>query len=52
MAIETEIFTLIGNFGFPIVAFYLMYVMANKTIKQNTDAVNNLVIHLKSERKD
>lgn len=45
--IESEIFNLIGNFGFPIVAFYLMYQMSNKTIQRNTDAIAELTNELR-----
>lgn len=29
----------VSNVGFPIAAFFLMYRMANKTIKDNTEAL-------------
>jgi len=33
---------LIGNYGFPIAAFLLMYWMAHKQIKENTDILKEL----------
>lgn len=33
---------LISNIGFPILAFLLMYRMANVTIKENTKALRDL----------
>lgn len=37
-----EIGALISNMGFPIAAFVMMYRMANKTIKENTEAIQSL----------
>lgn len=43
MALEIELITqAISTVGFPIVAFLLMYRMARETIKENTEAVNEL----------
>ena len=33
---------LISNIGFPIIAFFLMYRLAEKTIKKNTEAIKEL----------
>jgi hypothetical protein len=33
---------LIGNWGFPVAAFMLMYRMAQKSIEKNTEALQNL----------
>lgn len=41
----------IGNFGFPIVAYFLMWRLVNTTIKKNTDAINELKQELKIRRK-
>lgn len=38
----TGIAELVGNWGFPIAAFMLMYRMAEKTIKKNTESLNEL----------
>lgn len=40
--IEDTIVTLINQVGFPIVAFFLMYKMAQTTIKDNTTAILEL----------
>lgn len=37
-----ELMDAISTVGFPIVAFMLMYRMANQTIKQNTQALQNM----------
>lgn len=42
-----EIIDAIQVVGFPIVAFILMYIMANRTIKENSSAINELVNELK-----
>jgi hypothetical protein len=34
-----EVAAFIGQVGFPVVAFYLMYNMAKDTIKENTSAL-------------
>lgn len=45
-----EVVEMIQVVGFPIVAFLMMYVMANKTIQKNTQAISELVIELRSRR--
>jgi len=40
---------LISTVGFPIVAFLLMYYQANTTIKQNTEALRELVTEIKKK---
>ena len=45
--IEEEIINGIGNFGFPIGAFLLMWQFATKTLKENTNAIRDLCITLK-----
>lgn len=42
-----EILTAINAVGFPIVAFLLMFYQSTKTIRENTKAINELIIHLK-----
>jgi hypothetical protein len=44
---EQYILGAIGTVGFPIVAFLLMYKLATKTIKENTDAIKVLSMQLK-----
>jgi hypothetical protein len=34
-----EVAAFIGQVGFPVVAFYLMYNMAKETIKENTETL-------------
>jgi hypothetical protein len=36
--------TAVGSLGFPIVAFWLMYQFATKTIEKNTKAIHELSI--------
>lgn len=38
---------IIQNVGFPIAAFCLMWYQGNTTIKECTQAINNLTLHLK-----
>lgn len=45
-----EFIDLIGALGFPIVAFLLMYRMANTTIKENTAVINELNQELRRRR--
>lgn len=42
----TQFVNVIQNVGFPIAAFWLMYIFATKTLKENTNAINNLAIVL------
>lgn len=42
-----EISQMISTVGFPIVAFLLMYRMADKTIKENTKALKELAASIK-----
>jgi hypothetical protein len=46
MSLETLI-PYVNQVGFPIVAFFLMYYLASKTIKENTRAINELTLKLK-----
>lgn len=39
---EEAIVSGISSVGFPIVAFYLMYTMCNKTIAENTTMIREL----------
>lgn len=39
---EQTIIDAIGKLGFPVVAFFLMWNMASKTIKENTNAIKDL----------
>ena len=45
-----QILTAISTVGFPIVAFLLMYWQSTKTIKENTKAITELVMHLKTRK--
>ena len=45
-----EIINAISSVGFPIVACGALFWMQNKTMKELTDAINNLTVYLKSER--
>ena len=42
MVLEETILSGINSVGFPIVAFYLMYQMCNKTIAENSRALLEL----------
>jgi len=42
MTLEIEVVSLLKDFGFPVVAFLLMYRMSNGAIKENTAAINQL----------
>lgn len=44
----TDITNAIGSVGFPIVASAAMFWMVNKTVKELTDAINNLTTYLKT----
>ncbi len=37
-----DYFALIGDIGFPIVAFFLMYRLVDGTVKKNTEAIKEL----------
>jgi len=37
----------ISTVGFPIVAFLLMFYQSSTAIKKNTEAINELIIHLR-----
>jgi len=41
---------LVGSVGFPIGAFLLMYSFATKTLKENTAAIRDLCIAVKSKK--
>jgi len=47
MAETTQVTNLISNVGFPITAFLLMYRMARQTIKENTEALQELRTEIK-----
>jgi len=40
--VTAEIISWINDVGFPIVAFLLMYLLATRTIKENTKAIKDL----------
>jgi len=40
---------LISNVGFPIAAFVMMYRLARNTIKENTEALQDLKMEVKSD---
>jgi hypothetical protein len=42
-----EFISAISSVGFPIVAFLLMYLQSTKTIKENTKAINELILLIK-----
>ncbi len=42
----TEVVQIIKDVGFPIAAFLLMWYQSNTTIKECTQAINNLTLHL------
>lgn len=42
----TEVVQIIKDVGFPIAAFLLMWYQSNVTIKECTQAINNLALHL------
>ena len=41
-----DLVQIIQNVGFPIAAFCLMWYQSNTTIKECTQAINNLTLHL------
>ena len=43
-----ETIDLISNVGFPIAAFLLMFWQNTKVINKNTEAMNELILYLKS----
>lgn len=45
----TEVVQIIKDVGFPIAAFLLMWYQSNTTIKECTQAINNLALHLQGE---
>lgn len=45
----TEVMQIIKDVGFPIAAFLLMWYQSNTTIKECTQAINNLALHLEGE---
>ena len=48
--IEEPIMTAIANYGFPIVAFLLIYYQSNTTIKANTHAITELTIMIQKRK--
>ena len=44
---ELNVLEAISTVGFPIVAFLLMFWFSNKTIRENTKVINELIIHLR-----
>ena len=49
--IEDTLLKVIGAYGFPIVAFLLIFYQSNTTIKDNTKATRELVSYLKGGRR-
>jgi hypothetical protein len=49
MLVSTEIVNLISNVGFPVGAFVLMWKFATSTLKENTSAIKELTICIKSQ---
>lgn len=47
--LSTQLISVVQNLGFPIAAFLLMYNFATKTLKENTVAINNLCLILKTK---
>ena len=47
MNVEEIIMQSIGDFGFPIGAFLLMWQFATRTLKENTKAITDLCLTLK-----
>lgn len=45
----TEFVQIIKDVGFPIAAFLLMWYQSNTAIKECTQAINNLTLHLQGE---
>ena len=45
----TEFIQILKDVGFPIAAFLLMWYQANITIKECTQAINNLTLHMQYE---
>jgi hypothetical protein len=45
---STDFVGMVSNVGFPIAAFLLMYRLATKTMKENTEAIRDLRIQLES----
>lgn len=50
--IESEIFSLIGNVGFPIAITIFILVKLDKTLQKNTDAIHDLTVCLKGHGVD
>lgn len=50
--IEPILVELLTDFGFPVVAFLLLYRMMNTTLKDNTKATRELIMYLKTKRGD
>lgn len=42
--VSTQITTAISTVGFPIAAFVMMWKFATQTLKENTNAINNLAV--------
>jgi uncharacterized protein YcgL (UPF0745 family) len=38
-----ELIEMLSNFGFPIVAFLLVYIDLRKLVQQNTEVIENLI---------
>jgi hypothetical protein len=47
--LESEVFTLIAQFGFPIALSIYLLVVQNRTITNNTDALNRLNLTLEKQ---
>jgi len=48
--VEMDIMRMIGDVGFPIVAFLLMWYQSTRTIKENTAILRELVVEIKRRR--
>jgi hypothetical protein len=48
----TDMVGMISNVGFPIAAFLLMYRLATKTMRENTEAIQSLTLQLEGMGKD
>ena len=46
---STQLINIVQNLGFPIAAFGLMYHLVSVTLKENTRAIKDLTIALKTK---
>jgi len=49
---STDVTSMISNVGFPIAAFLLMYRLATTTMRDNTEAIQNLTLQLEGMGKE